>query len=52
MAPGVMAANLNPRGMVGRIDVVNHYALQHTKYRSCRLHGFREDFLKLFPIIR
>ena len=24
----------------------------HTKYRSCRLHGFREGFLKLFPIKR
>ena len=46
--PGVVAANLNPRGMVGRIYVVNHNALLHTQYRSCRLHGFREDFfLKL-----
>ena len=45
-----MAANLNPRGMVGRIDVVNHYALQHTKHRSCRLHGFREDFLSYSPL--
>ena len=50
--PGVVASNLNPRGMVGRIYVVDHYVLQHIKYRSCRLHGFREDFLKKFPIIR
>ena len=48
---GVVAANLNPRGMVGRIYVVNHYALLHTKYRSCSFHGFREDIFKLFPII-
>ena len=26
-----------PRGMVGRVYVVNHYVLLHTKYRSCRL---------------
>ena len=26
-----------PRGMVGRIYVVNHYVLLPTKYRSCRL---------------
>ena len=40
--PGVVAANLNPRGMVGRINIVNHYALIQTKYRSCRSHSFRE----------
>ena len=48
---GVVVANLNHMGMVGRIYVVNHYALLHTKYRCCRLHGFREDCFKLFPII-
>ena len=33
---GVTVANLNPRGMIGRIKIVNHYALLHTsKYRSC-----------------
>ena len=34
---GVTVANLNPRGMVGRIYIVNHCALLHTrkKYRSC-----------------
>ena len=48
--PDVAAANLNPRGMAGRIYVVNHYTLLHTKYRSscCGLHGFRRC-LKLFP---
>ena len=30
-----VADDLSPRGMVGRSYVVNHYALQHTKYRSC-----------------
>ena len=30
--PGVVATNLNPRGMVGTIYVVNHFALLHTKY--------------------
>ena len=43
-------ANLDPRGMVGRIYVGNHYAVLQTKYRSCEPHGFRkEDFLKGFP---
>ena len=28
--PDEVAANLNPKGMVGRIYVVNHYALLHT----------------------
>ena len=26
ISPGVVVANLNPRGMVGRIYEVNHYA--------------------------
>ena len=30
--PGEVASNLNPRGMVGRIYVVNLYALLHTKH--------------------
>ena len=39
--------NLDPRGMVGRIYVGDHYTLQHTKYMSCGPHGFREeDFFK------
>ena len=45
-------ANLDPRGMVGRIYVEDHYTLQHTKYMSCGPHGFREeDLFKGFPII-
>ena len=32
--------------MIGRIYVVNHYSLLHTKYISSGPHGFRiEDFL-------
>ena len=36
------------RGMVGRIYIVNHYVLQHTKYRSC---GFvvSKDFFYVIP---
>ena len=44
-------ASLDPRGMIGRIYVVDHYILLHTKYISCGLHGFKEEeFLKLFPL--
>ena len=44
-------ANLDPWGMVGRIYVGDHYPLQHIKYMSCGLHGFREeDFFKIFPL--
>ena len=52
ISAGMVVANLIHRGMVGRIYIVNHYANLHTKYRSCRLHTFREGFLKLFPIIQ
>ena len=39
-------ANLNPRGLIGRIYVGEHYTLLHTKYISSGPHGFREeDFL-------
>ena len=34
-------ANLDPRGMVGRIYVGAHYTLLHTKYVSSRFHGFK-----------
>ena len=37
-----------PRGMVGRIYVVNHNALLHTKYRSCRF-MVSKDFFKVIP---
>ena len=39
-----------PRGMAGRIYIVNHYALLHTKYRSCRFMVSKVFFKKLFPI--
>ena len=38
-------ANLDPRGMIGRIYVEYHLKLLHTKYTSFRPCGFRgEDF--------
>ena len=36
-------ANLDPRGMIGRIYVEFHLTLMHTKYTSIRLCGFREE---------
>ena len=39
-------ASLDPWGLIGRIYVVDHYTLLHTKYVSSGPHGFREeDFL-------
>ena len=38
-------ANLEPKGLIGRIYVGDHKNLLHTKYISCGPHGFREDFL-------
>ena len=39
-------ASLDPRGLTGRIYVVDHYRPLHTKYISSGPHGFREeDFL-------
>ena len=40
-------ANLDPRGMVGRIYIEYHLTLLHTKYRptSFRPCGFREEDL-------
>ena len=32
-----------PRGLIGRIYVVDYYTLLHTKYISSRLHDFREE---------
>ena len=47
--PGV--ANLDTRGMVGRIYSGDHLTLLHTKYLSSGPHGFRkEDFLKFFAL--
>ena len=36
-------ANLDPRGLIGRIYVGDHYTLLHTKYISPGPHGFREE---------
>ena len=47
--PGV--ANLDPRGMIGRIYVEYHLTLLHSKYTSFRPCGFREEDFKFFPII-
>ena len=48
--PGVVAAILNPRGMVGRIYIVNHYALQHINIEAVRF-MVSEDFLRYFPFM-
>ena len=40
----------DPRGMIGRIYIEDHYTLLHTKYESFGPCGFgEEDFLKFFP---
>ena len=36
-------ANLDPRGMIGRIYVEYHIKLLHTKYTSFRPCGLREE---------
>ena len=36
-------ANLDPRGMIGRIYVEYHLTLLQTKYTSFRPCGFREE---------
>ena len=44
-------ASLDPRGLIGRIYVVGHYTLLHTKYISSGPHGYREeDYFKFFPL--
>ena len=44
-------AIFDPRGMIGRIYVEDHYTLQHTKYESFGPCGFREeDFFYIFPM--
>ena len=38
-------ANMDPKGMAGRIYVGDHLTLLHTKYLNSEPHGFREkDF--------
>ena len=36
-------ASLDPRGLIGKVYVGDHYTLPHTKYISCGPHGFREE---------
>ena len=46
-------ASLDPKGLISRIYVVDHYTLPHTKYINSGPHGFREeDFSekKFFPL--
>ena len=44
-------ANLDPRGMIDRINVGYHQTLLRTKYTGFRLCGFREvDFFMFFPL--
>ena len=44
-------ANLDPRGMIGRIYEGYHYTLLHTKYIGFKPCGFREeDFFIFFPL--
>ena len=38
-------AIFDPRGMIGRIYIENHYTLLHTKYESFGSCGFGEGFL-------
>ena len=38
-------ASLDPRGLIGRIYLGDHYTLLHTKYISSGPHGFREEDL-------
>ena len=42
---------MDPRGMVGRIYMEDHFTLLHTKYQSSAPCGFREeDFFYVFPM--
>ena len=41
-------ANLDPRGMTGRIYVGNHLMLLHTKYLGSGPYGFREEDFSSF----
>ena len=42
-------AIFDPRGMIGRIYIEDHYTLLHTKYESFGPCGFGEDFFYVFP---
>ena len=44
-------AIFDPRGMIGRIYIEDHYILPHTKYESFGPCGFGEkDFFMFFPM--
>ena len=43
-------ANLDPRGIVGRIYVGHHQTLLYTKFISCGPHNFREDFFSIISL--
>ena len=44
-------ANFDPRSMIGRIYIEDHYTLLHTKYESFKPCGFgEEDFFNVFPM--
>ena len=45
-------ASLDPKGLIGSIYVGDHKTLLHTRYISCGPHGFREDFLNFFSILK
>ena len=48
--PPPVGAIFDPRGMIGRIYIEDHYTLLHTKYESFGPCGFGdEDFLTFFP---
>ena len=40
-------AIFDPRGIIGRIHIEDHYTLLHTKYESFGPCGFGEDFFSL-----
>ena len=44
-------ANLDPKDLIGRIYVGDHYTLLHTKYISSEPHGFGEEDFLSFPIV-
>ena len=43
-------AIFDPRGMIGRIYIEDHYTLLHTKYESSGPCGFGEEEFMFFPI--
>ena len=45
-------ASLEPRSLIGRIYVVDHYTLLHTKYISSEPHGFGEEDFFTFSLFK